>query len=86
MRCVVRGRVQGVGFRRFVEREALALGLVGQVSNRPDGTVETVAEGADSALREFLDALHRGPMRARVEGVDVDWRDAEGRYRTFRIL
>ncbi len=85
VRCVVTGRVQGVGFRRFVEREALALGLAGHVCNRPDGSVEAVAEGAESRLIEFVGSLRRGPIRARVDSVDVDWQDGAPRYRSFRI-
>ena len=85
VRCVVTGRVQGVGFRRLVEREALALGLTGHVCNRADGSVEALAEGAEARLVEFVDSLRRGPIRARVDSVDVDWQDGAARYRSFRI-
>ena len=68
-RYVVSGRVQGVGFRWFVEREAATLGIAGWVRNREDGRVEVMATGT----REQLGALHRrlreGPRAARVDDV-----------------
>ncbi|HUL50216.1 MAG TPA: acylphosphatase [Gemmatimonadales bacterium] len=69
-RYVVRGVVQGVGFRWFVLRNAHSLGLRGWVTNRPDGTVEVVAEGAAAALDELERALTQGPRGARVEQVE----------------
>jgi len=69
-RFVVRGRVQGVGFRWFVWREAGRLGLKGVARNLADGTVEVLAEGQDEALGELERALGRGPAAARVESVD----------------
>jgi len=77
-RAVVRGIVQGVGFRFFAERTARGLGLRGWVRNRPDGSVETVAEGEDAAVSEYLAWLERGPATARVEEVTVDEATAEG--------
>jgi len=67
---VVRGVVQGVGFRWFVMRTAQALGVHGWVSNRVDGTVEVVADGGSDALAELERALERGPRGARVEHVE----------------
>ena len=69
-RYLVRGRVQGVGFRSFVQKEALRLGLRGWVRNLDDGRVEALAEGPTSILDEFEGALHRGPRWAEVRGVD----------------
>ena len=63
----VRGRVQGVGYRAFVEDEALRLGLEGWVRNRRDGTVEAVFSGADHAVEKMIEACHRGPLGARVQ-------------------
>lgn len=70
VRYIVSGRVQGVGFRWFVMREAARLDLAGYVRNRPDGTVEVVAQGAVSALASLESALRHGPPAARVDGVD----------------
>jgi acylphosphatase len=68
---IVHGRVQGVGFRWFVEREAQALGLVGWVRNNADGTVEVLATGPLGQLSYLHEALRRGPRAARVDRVDV---------------
>ena len=69
---VMRGRVQGVGYRAFVEHEALRLGLEGWVRNRRDGTVEAVFSGADDVVAAMIDACRRGPPAARVEAVDAE--------------
>lgn len=70
-RFVVRGRVQGVGYRYFALKEAEALGLTGFARNAADGSVEVVAEGNDEALRRFAERLHEGPAFATVEGVEA---------------
>ncbi len=69
---LIRGRVQGVGYRQFVLEQARRLDLAGYVRNLPDGAVEAVAAGADlSALEK---ALRQGPRMARVEAVEsLDW-------------
>ncbi len=60
-----------VGFRAFVLERAEDLGLRGTVRNRPDGTVECLAEGPRDAIDNLLRVLRDGPISARVEGVDV---------------
>ena len=70
-RWIVRGIVQGVGFRWFVWREAQRLGLRGLARNLADGSVEVIAEGAERALDDLARALARGPAMARVEHVDT---------------
>jgi len=72
----VRGRVQGVGFRRFAAREAEALGLAGWVRNDPDGSVSGEAAGDLSRLEAFRDTLSRGPAFGRVSG--LDWNTCAG--------
>ncbi len=75
VRIVVEGRVQGVGFRAFVAREAARLHLAGWVRNRLDGAVETVAAGPAAAIEPFAAAVRRGPSQARVDAFrleDVD--------------
>jgi acylphosphatase len=69
-RYIVQGRVQGVGYRYFARRQAEALGVTGYARNRPDGTVEVVAEGAEPALRDFEARLRAGPDFASVSGLD----------------
>jgi len=73
VRVVVRGRVQGVGFRAWVVQQATELGLGGQVANRVDGSVEAEAVGPAGALERFVAALRRGPTHARVEQVEAEW-------------
>lgn len=65
----ITGRVQGVGFRAFVQRHALRLGLVGYARNLPDGSVEVVARGTADGLQELLKQLMVGPRSSRVEYV-----------------
>lgn len=68
---LVQGRVQGVGFRWFVHREAAALGLRGWVRNTPDGHVEVVAAGAPGLIGVLTTALHKGSRGSRVDAVIV---------------
>ncbi len=81
----VYGRVQGVNFRYYTQREANALGLTGWVANRFDGSVEVVAEGDKTALQRFLGFLHRGPTSARVDRVESEWGKAAGEFHRFRV-
>ncbi len=69
-RFVVRGRVQGVGFRFYVEREAHMLGVAGWVRINPDGTVEVLAMGSREQLMGLRGRLRDGPRAARVDAVD----------------
>jgi acylphosphatase len=71
-RYVIRGRVQGVGFRYFTEAAAAREGILGWVRNTPEGAVEIVAEGDAEALDRFERHVRQGPPAARVERVDVD--------------
>jgi acylphosphatase len=66
---LVQGRVQGVGFRWFVQREASELGLHGWVRNTEDGDVELVAAGEAADLDELRASLRRGPRGSRVDRV-----------------
>ncbi len=66
----IRGKVQGVWFRESTRQQAVRLGLVGHAKNLPDGSVEVLAMGSDSALTELAAWLHRGPPLARVEQVE----------------
>lgn len=74
---IVRGSVQGVGFRAFVEDEATARQLDGWVRNRRDGSVEAVAAGPREAVDSLIEALRQGPPASRVEAVDVAEADEE---------
>jgi acylphosphatase len=70
-RVVVRGRVQGVGYRAWTEDTALINGLDGWVRNRRDGSVEAVFAGPPAIVEGMIDACRRGPDSARVDAVDV---------------
>ena len=84
-RFVVRGRVQGVGFRWFVEREAHILCIAGWVRNNADGSVEVLAQGSCDQLTGLHARLSEGPRAARVDSVDEsDVRLAPG-ITSFRI-
>jgi acylphosphatase len=83
-RAVVKGRVQGVGFRWYAERAARELGVRGWVRNLSDGTVETVAEGEDGAVAAFLARLELGPRGSRVDAVVVE-EAAESGFSRFDI-
>ncbi|HVO60732.1 MAG TPA: acylphosphatase [Terriglobales bacterium] len=84
-RFVVRGRVQGVGFRWFVEREAHMLGIAGWVRNNSDGSVEVLAMGTREQLSGLRSRLYQGPRAARVDDVqESDVRPIDG-LNTFRI-
>jgi acylphosphatase len=76
-RVVVRGRVQGVGFRAFVEGEAWRRHLAGWVRNRRDGSVEAVFAGSFEAVDAALAALRKGPPSARVDVVEVEQGDEQ---------
>ena len=71
LRYLLRGRVQGVGFRWFARSAAVTLGLRGWVRNLADGSVEVVAAGAPDALASLERSLRNGPPGARVSEVDV---------------
>jgi acylphosphatase len=85
LHAIVTGRVQGVGFRAFTQRNAIVLNLTGWVRNRWDGTVEIVAEGSSSSLDPFLLALQRGPRVGTTQNVKYDWLDATGEFSSFRV-
>jgi acylphosphatase len=82
---LIRGDVQGVGFRFFMIRQAKALGLAGWVQNRDDGTVEFVAEGSRRDLEQLERAARKGPRMASVTGVEVSWSQATGGLARFDI-
>jgi acylphosphatase len=87
VRYLVRGRVQGVGFRWFVLGAARELGVAGWVRNRSDGGVEVAAEGAADALSRLRHALASGPPGARVDDVSAHpVQDSEPLPHPFRIL
>jgi len=75
---LIRGGVQGVGFRYEARSRAHSLGLAGWVRNRPDGSVEAAFEGEDDRVESMVEWCRRGPAGARVDTVDVDWERSTG--------
>ncbi|HVN76461.1 MAG TPA: acylphosphatase [Thermoanaerobaculaceae bacterium] len=82
---IVSGRVQGVGFRYFVVREAEALGLAGWVRNLADGRLEVLASGEGATVDVMEGRLWQGPPHARVAAVEVEAAEAPG-HPGFRVL
>jgi acylphosphatase len=85
LHAIVEGTVQGVGFRMFVYRLAVEYHLSGWVRNTWDGKVEVVAEGEEGNLHKLLAGLKVGPRAAEVTNVRVEWLEASGEFRDFRI-
>ncbi len=85
LEATVRGRVQGVGFRYFIVRRALELGVAGWVANQADGSVRCVAEGPPAALDALEAALRDGPTGAIVDVVDAVRMTGAGGLGRFRV-
>ena len=82
---LVSGEVQGVGYRFFAQRAAARHQVTGYVRNLPDGTVESLAEGAPENVEGFRQELEAGPKYGRVDKVEEINVEPTGRYPTFRI-
>lgn len=81
----VSGRVQGVGFRAFVQHTAQTMNLTGWVKNLYDGRVEVLTEGLEDDINALIDKLKEGPIGSRVDSVDVNWEKYQGGQENFRI-
>ena len=79
------GRVQGVAFRYFAQRQAVQMNITGWVKNLYDGRVEVLAEGRKDDLERFLDELGRGPRLSKVDNVNAQWEDPTGEFDDFRV-
>lgn len=86
LQFIVRGHVQGVGFRYFVVRHARRLGLRGYARNLGDGAVEVVAVGPAAALEDLESKLHQGPAASRVESVQSQTVAPQQGYVGFDVL
>ncbi len=85
LHAVVRGDVQGVGFRYFVQRRAQQLRLRGWVRNNDDGSVELIAEGGRQELEQLKHAVEEGPRHSRVDRVETRWSEATGGLDRFEL-
>ncbi len=84
-RFLVKGRVQGVGYRYFTEHWASQYGILGNVKNLWDGNVEVYAIGTPASLEELKRQLYEGPRSARVTAIDESDEPVDGRYNCFMI-
>jgi acylphosphatase len=82
---VIKGRVQGVGFRFFAKEQAQKLGLTGWVRNTFDGNVEAIAEGSKNSIDIWISHLQTGPRSAFVTTIKKDWLEAKGMFKSFQI-
>lgn len=81
----VQGRVQAVGFRAFVQQNAIQVSVTGWVRNVGYDTVEAVAEGPKDKIEAFLRAMKRGPVSSRVDESREEWEQATGEFSSFRV-
>ncbi|MFZ1130257.1 MAG: acylphosphatase [Terriglobales bacterium] len=84
-RFLVRGRVQGVGFRWFVEREAHILKMAGWVRNNHDGSVEVLAMGSPEQLAGLRSRLRKGPRAARIDDVEESEAELVAGLNSFQV-
>jgi len=85
LHVMVYGRVQGVYYRMFTQRQAVRLGLQGYVRNLPDRAVEVHAEGERKQLEKLLEILQKGPPGARVDTLKTSWVECSGKYHDFSV-
>lgn len=83
--AVIRGRVQGVGFRYSTIIKARELNITGYAKNTFDGNVEVVAEGPYTKLKNLLSWLYKGPPMSHVLNVDYKFAAYSGKYRNFDV-
>ncbi|AOP32821.1 acylphosphatase [Leptospira tipperaryensis] len=84
-KILVRGKVQGVGFRYYILQRAQECRLSGFTQNLPGGEVETVVEGDKMFIEDLYKAIQRGPTGSEVKEAVITWDVAKGTYRTFEI-
>jgi acylphosphatase len=85
LKMLIEGRVQGVGFRRFIFRNARMLNISGYVKNNPDGKVEVLAIGENDAMADFIKSAKKGPGFAWVYNITYQEIELENNYDSFEI-
>jgi acylphosphatase len=85
VKLTIQGRVQGVGFRWFTQREAERMKLQGYVKNLANGDVEVEAEGPKEHLEEFIKKLKKGPPFSRVTEALTEWKEFQNQYHSFQV-
>ena len=82
----ITGKVQGVGFRFFVQQQAQELDINGWVSNKSNGDVEALAQGEKADLEQFIAKVKQGTTFSRVEDVSLEWMNKTEQYFGFEII
>lgn len=82
----IAGFVQGVGFRHFVRRKAMELGLTGWVKNTPDTRVEALFQGSKDKIEHMILLCKKGPFLSEVEHMEVYWEDIPKRWDNFQVI
>lgn len=85
LKIIVKGFVQGVGFRYYVYRNAQSLGLLGYVKNLATGAVEIFLEGEEQKIEEMISIVKQGPSRSRVNSIDLEYGDFNENFFDFSI-
>lgn len=83
-RITIRGLVQGVGFRYFTQKRALALNLTGFVRNERNGDVYVEVEGRKDIIEDFVKQIEKGPAFSRVRSTEVEWTECMNKFTDFR--
>lgn len=83
---IIKGRVQMVMFRDFAKRKADNLGLYGTVENLNDNSVRIIAQGDENKLKEFIKLINKGPIFARIEKVQIKWKEIKVKFTDFKIV
>lgn len=86
LHALIKGRVQGVGFRYIVQDYAIQMGLTGTVKNLPDGSVELFAQGSKEKLEALLVKLKAQPGMGRVDSIQVNYTTPGSFFEAFRIV
>ncbi len=85
LHAIIKGQVQGVGFRYFVRQQAQIIGSVGWVRNLANGDVELMAEATQSSIEKLLIALREGPPGSQVSDIQIEWGDTTGEFSGFTV-
>lgn len=83
--CLMKGKVQRVGLRDFIERYACEQGLTGWVLNKDDGSVELLLQGTPDQLKSAIEVLNQGTPLSQVESLSVDWKTPEKLFSEFKV-
>lgn len=83
---IVKGLVQGVGFRYYAVRQASQLSVKGYVRNLYNGDVEIEAEGDRSLIKEFIKQVKIGPRSAQVKDLKIEWTEYQNRFKGFEVI